>query len=339
MDKEGNRIDGADGGPAEAAEGGASAGRRKTATRALWLTGGVAAVLSGLLLIPFLGVDNASAQPGRARTVEPGVVWGGKTTTQRTAPAFPGQQGGATQQVPEVGSTAPIDRTFPTTPTRGPVKANGPVGRPDAAPPAPPAPPAAPAVPVGPGIPPAAHRPSRPTTAKPPVQPRRTYTVIAGEDCTHTASQGYYRIGTYSDGSDGWYRRNGGWNLNGCKGTFMAMPMSGSKTADDPQAYAVWWFKTGAVTTGRCAVSVFVPAGSARDVAGHPAYYEVVRGEHDMRVVARFTIDQAAHRGHWVAGGSYPVSNGQLTVRLVNRGVDAHGEHLAASQVKVSCVG
>ena len=117
----------------------------------------------------------------------------------------------------------------------------------------------------------------------------------------------------------------------------MAMPMSGSATRSDPQAYAVWWFKTGAVTSGQCSVSVYVPAGSARDVAGRPAYYQVVRGKNDMRVVRQFTVNQAANHGRWVNAGAFPVSNGVFALRLVNRGVDAHGEHLAAAQVKVSC--
>jgi len=166
------------------------------------------------------------------------------------------------------------------------------------------------------------------------------YRAVGGEDCTHTTSQGYYRIGTYSDGTAGWYRRPGGWASNGCHGTFMAMPMSGNRSFDDPAAYAVWWFKTGAVHSGTCAVSVYVPnSGTARDVAGHPATYQVVRGAYDMGVVRSFTVDQVAHRGHWVGVGSYPVSNGQFALRVVNRGEDPHGEHIAVGQVQLSCSG
>jgi len=171
-------------------------------------------------------------------------------------------------------------------------------------------------------------------------RPVAAYRAVGGEDCTHTSTQGYYRIGTYSDGAAGWYRKNGGWASNGCRGTFMAMPMSGNRTFDDPAAYAVWWFKTGAVHTGTCGVSVYVPnSGTARDVAGHPATYQVVRGEFDMGVVRSFTVDQVAHRGQWVGVGSYPVSTGEFALRVVNRGEDPHGEHIAVSQVQLSCSG
>src|SRR5437764_8886090 len=165
----------------------------------------------------------------------------------------------------------------------------------------------------------APHRTAPHRTA--PRPPAATFAAVGGEYCHHTDTQGYYRVGTYSDGSHGWYRRSGGWNRNGCRGSFMAMPMSGSVTQSDPQAYAVWWFKTGPVTSGRCTVSVYVPTGSARDVAGRPAYYQVVRGAHDMHVVSQFRIDQAANHGRWVTGGTFPVHAGEFALRLVNRGV------------------
>jgi hypothetical protein len=48
---------------------------------------------------------------------------------------------------------------------------------------------------------------------------------VGGEDCTHTSSQGYYRIDTYSDGAAGRYRKGGGWASNGCHGTFMIVTL------------------------------------------------------------------------------------------------------------------
>jgi hypothetical protein len=63
----------------------------------------------------------------------------------------------------------------------------------------------------------------------------------------------------------------------------------------------------------------------------------VVRGAYDMGVVRSFTVDQVAHRGHWVGVGSYPVSNGQFALRVVNRGEDPHGEHIAVGQVLLAC--
>jgi hypothetical protein len=342
MDTEGNRID-PDAGTALADGAGEGAPgdrpRARRATKVVWLAGG-AAVMTGLLLIPFLGSEGASAQPGPAQG-RPGVVWGGNQVDAKpTGTAFPsagtGQQD-TPQQVPEVGSTAPVDGSYPpaapakTSPAARPKppatgRPSRPAPRPAASPQPRPAPKPAP-------------KPAPRPAPKPAPKPRPTYVAVGGEDCHHTTTQGYYRVGTYSDGSSGWYRRSGGWNQNGCRGTFMAMPMSGSATQSDPQAYAVWWFKTGPVTTGQCSVSVYVPTGSARDVAGRPAYYQVVRGEHDMHVVRQFTVDQAANHGRWVNAGSYPVSNGVFALRLVNRGVDGHGEHLAAAQMKVSCHG
>src|SRR5439155_6202139 len=122
MDTEGNRIDPAAGTPPEdGVDAGAPGGRARghgAAAKAMWLAGG-AAVLTGLLLIPFLGFDGASAQPGAAQA-PPGVVWGSNQVGARpTGTTFPdpsggtGQQDAPPQQVPQVGSTAPIDNSFP----------------------------------------------------------------------------------------------------------------------------------------------------------------------------------------------------------------------------------
>jgi translation initiation factor IF-2 len=117
--------------------------------------------------------------------------------------------------------------------------------------------------------------------------------------------------------------------------------MSGSATQDDNGIRVLWWFVVGAASR-HCGVSVYVPASSnARDVAGSPAYYYVLRDTANAWY-ARFAIDQVHNRGRWVPAGTYRVYNGQIVVKLVNRGVDWVGStntyaHLAAAQVRVTC--
>jgi hypothetical protein len=166
-----------------------------------------------------------------------------------------------------------------------------------------------------------------------------TFSAVSGDGCPHDSTRGYQEIGRYTDGSRGWYSRtNGGWTGNGCRGWFDALPMSGSATSDDPSAFVVWWFKPTNMQQGTCAISVFIPTGNAfEDVAGKPAYYNVVAGQRNYQRVAGFRIDQIPARGSWVSAGSYPLRDGQIAVQMVTRGEDPNGEHLAAAQVKVAC--
>jgi translation initiation factor IF-2 len=194
----------------------------------------------------------------------------------------------------------------------------------------------------------APHRSSAPATPSAPAKtvapaprpaPGPTFSALAGKSCPQDASKGYQRIGPYTDGSRGWYSRSsGGWTGDGCGGDFDAVPMSGYADRDDTSAFTVWWFRTGAVRQGSCAISVYVPSSSDwRDVAGNPAYYNVIAGKDDYRRVSGFRIYQTASRGSWVSAGSYPVRDGQIGVQMITRGQDPNQEHLAAGQLKVAC--
>ena len=165
------------------------------------------------------------------------------------------------------------------------------------------------------------------------------YTAVAGEGCGQSADHGFVRKGV----DDSWYlRSHGGPTTDGCNGAAWAVPMSGDAKKDDRKIVVEWYFTTGAVTSGSCLVSVYVPnTGVADDSAGRPAHYAVY-GSVDATgtPLGQFTIDQTQTRGRYVDAGRYPAS-GHLSVRLTNRGVD-FGEgrddaHLGAAAVRVTC--
>jgi hypothetical protein len=174
--------------------------------------------------------------------------------------------------------------------------------------------------------------PAAPTTPK-------TYTAVAGEGCTQTADHGYFRSGFASD----WRTRgSGGLTTDGCHGAVVAVPMSGDARRDDNDNVIVWWFRTTPVTTGSCALSVYVPdTGNDSDSAGKPAHYLVFRTDNASGATAgQFDIDQTANRGRWVDAGRFP-TGGKLSVRMVTRGIDfgpgRDGAHLGVSALRAIC--
>ncbi|WP_130508975.1 hypothetical protein [Krasilnikovia cinnamomea] len=177
---------------------------------------------------------------------------------------------------------------------------------------------------------------SRPATA-PPVA---TFAALSGESCPQSGDRGYFARGQASD----WYSRShGGWNSDGCGGRMIAVPMSGSATRDDRDNVIVWWFHTGSVRTGSCAVRVHVPdTGTGKDSAGKPAHYLVhSTDDHNGPVIGEFDVDQPGNRGRWVDAGRFPVTNGEISVQMVTRGIDfgsgRDGDHLGVSALRVDC--
>src|SRR5262249_8620238 len=73
-----------------------------------------------------------------------------------------------------------------------------------------------------------------------------------------------------------------------------------------------------------CAVSVFVPGtGNVMDSAGAPATYFVYASTAASgSPLSQFGIDQVHDQGRWVDAGGYQAPTGQLSVRLVTRGID-----------------
>ncbi|AEV82247.1 hypothetical protein ACWT_1230 [Actinoplanes sp. SE50] len=166
------------------------------------------------------------------------------------------------------------------------------------------------------------------------------FVAVAGESCPQSADRGYHVSGQASD----WYfPSRGGWTSDGCGGRVAAVPMSGSPTRDDRDNVIVWWFRTGTVRTGSCAVGVYVPGtGNPKDAAGEPAHY-LLRADDDIDadVVAEFDVDQSANQGRWVDAGRYSVTSGEISVQLVTRGVDwgsgREGDHLGVSALRADC--
>jgi len=103
----------------------------------------------------------------------------------------------------------------------------------------------------------------------------------------------------------------------------------------------VWWFKVPGQAT--CGVSVFVPGtGNVKDAAGAPTTYLVygtTTGSGSM--IGQFGIDQVHNQGRWVDAGRYLAANGQLSVRMVTRGIDwgpgRDGAHHGVSAMRVTC--
>ncbi|MFF8285458.1 hypothetical protein ACF06W_22435 [Streptomyces albus] len=167
------------------------------------------------------------------------------------------------------------------------------------------------------------------------------YSAVAGPYCSDGSTK-WVAQGRYSDGQRGWTTSEGGYSGSGCGGRYVSVPMSGSATRDDDNA-ARYTFDTGKVERGSCTVKVHIPGDSQiRRVGGHPTYYTV----HDAAngagstMVGKFTIQQTSNRGSWVTGGTFPVNDGVLSVKLHTRGID-HGSwdnaHHAASAIRVSC--
>jgi hypothetical protein len=165
-----------------------------------------------------------------------------------------------------------------------------------------------------------------------------TFAALSGESCPQTVSAGYYRSGWASD----WYGGSGGWTADGCAGDSVHVPMSGSTTADDLDNVIVWWFKTGPVTHGNCAVSVYVPnTGTTLDDDGDPATYFVFGSTSvSGSPMATLTVNQPKNQGRWVTAGTV-TTTGQLAIRMMTRGIDfgtgRDGAHLGVSALRVAC--
>jgi hypothetical protein len=187
--------------------------------------------------------------------------------------------------------------------------------------------------------------PTAPAAAPPPVvappATARTYSAVSGESCEQKADHGFFRKGFASD----WRTSaKGGWTGDGCRGGVVSVPMSGDARRDDNDNVIVWWFLTGAVKSGSCSVSIYVPdTGRSSDSAGKPAHY-VVYGSSDASgaPIGQFDIDQTRNRGRFVDGGRFTLSgSGRLSVRMVTRGVDfgsgREDAHLGVSALRLTC--
>ncbi|MBT2546455.1 hypothetical protein J7E99_38810 [Streptomyces sp. ISL-44] len=178
--------------------------------------------------------------------------------------------------------------------------------------------------------------------APPPAPAKKEYAAVAGPGCAGEGAA-FSRNGWYTDGKEGWKSYGtGGYGSSGCNGDFLAMPMSGD--GQDAGKSMLWTFRTGAVTTGTCQVSVHVPNnGDIKAVGGKPSYY-TVHGAASASgpTLGSFTVNQPSQLGRWVGAGSFRITGGQLAVKLHDRGQDWSGStktyaHHAGDAVRVQC--
>jgi hypothetical protein len=157
---------------------------------------------------------------------------------------------------------------------------------------------------------------------------------VAGWDCATAADRGF----TIGGRTPTWYTvAHGGWSDDGCHGTFEAISLSGNATKNDPNQSAVWWFVLGD-TMNSCQLALYLPAvDHPGDAAVTTAQYTVLSGQ-SGGPLASVTVDQTATRGGWRDLGAYPVTRGNIAVRLDNQGVPrAATDRLAVTQVRARC--
>jgi hypothetical protein len=303
---------------------GTAAARRRWVTRPATARGLAAgafvasAMLAIALLQPAPSAPRATAGPAPAPTTAP--VTKPPTPVDDLAEPVPGDAPSSTPSATDPASATPAAAPDPP-------QDPGPVSRPPAGQAA-----------TRAGVPATPATAAQTTAAAAPA----TFQAIAGRSCPTDAHRGYDEIGGYYDGWNGWYNRSGG--SSSCGGEFTALPESGSASTYKASQYAIWWFDTG-LSRGSCTTYVFVPnSGRAADVAGHPAYYQVLASRSGGTVLAWFHVDQTAYRGYWVQVGTFSMTNGGIAFKLVDAGDGSGGDscgpgHLAAAQIKVSCSG
>ncbi|MFG1610439.1 hypothetical protein [Actinoplanes sp. NPDC049265] len=166
-----------------------------------------------------------------------------------------------------------------------------------------------------------------------PTGPVKTWTGTAGWDCAAAADRGFDVQGRTAQ----WRTLpSGAWRQDGCHGTFATLPLPSSKN-DRASFTAVWWF-TPAQGMRTCEFSVYVPAARPDVEAAERANYSVQSGGGGGTPYADFTVTHSGHAGRWVAGGSFPVQQGQIAVKLVIKGNEGgRGSVVVLGQTRVNC--
>jgi translation initiation factor IF-2 len=215
-------------------------------------------------------------------------------------------------------------------------------------------PPTAPGAPAGPlGTIPAWPTPAaaprstpRPPAAQAAVQHTgSSFAAVAGYGCPNQQDATFTEHGRWTQGLAGFIPvPEGAPRTGGCRGSFDAMPMSGSATADDPANYALWMFRTGPIIHGVCHINVYIPDDpSIEHVGGNPAVYQVFGSAGTSGTpLGSFEVDQPSNRGRWASRHNWRITGGELTVKLLSRGIDwtdsgpTHA-HIAISAVSLTC--
>ncbi|MFE0462672.1 hypothetical protein ACFW1A_25795, partial [Kitasatospora sp. NPDC058965] len=184
--------------------------------------------------------------------------------------------------------------------------------------------------------------------ASAPAPAKRGYTAVAGPSCSDGTTDFQGHDADYGAGTAGWLKSGtGGYTGDGCAAGYVSEPMSGSSSTYDKSQGGLWHFdfsrQFGAAS---CRLSVYVPNNpDITYVGGNPTHYYVFGLAYDYSMaptpIGQFDVSQVANRGRWVDGGSYTVTSGHLTLKMVNTGVDytsstSHAHH-AASAVRLTC--
>ncbi len=184
--------------------------------------------------------------------------------------------------------------------------------------------------------PPSGSQPPVPTATGPGDLPGGSGTqLLAGVGCPSGANASVFAH--YLAGSPA-QTHLGGFAGSGCTGLFWSVPMSGSASTDDPDTYVLWYFNTTPMSTGHCEIWVFVPQGdSPQQAAGNPTVYQVLHSRSDTHPIGTFSVNQTTNQSQWVDAGSFAVTDGQLAVKLVNRGAGTDGASHGAAQLMLRC--
>lgn len=176
-----------------------------------------------------------------------------------------------------------------------------------------------------------------------PVEER--YRVLTGPGCAGTTDSSYGGEGRWRSAEDsaGWATRTGGYDQEGCEGSYEAIPVSGDPEKGDHQ-YAEWTFTPGEEGAA-CEIYVHVPEDeSPLWVAAGEARYRIHPADETTEPpVAVFGFDQSEVAGGWVQVTGFVSPAEAFTVRLTNAGQDPFPEdehmnaHVAASAMRADC--
>lgn len=165
-----------------------------------------------------------------------------------------------------------------------------------------------------------------------PTKKPATYTAVAGWDCAPAGDHGFSASGRQST----WATiGQGAWSRDGCHGDYQAVPFAGTDSSN--AASAEWWFRPSSAVK-RCQVLVLLPVSDGTVYQPvHEVTYSVLNGSGGTEM-ARFTLDQAVQRQTWRPGGTYPLGDNGIAVRLSSSGpAPSARAGLIVAQVKVRC--
>ena len=167
------------------------------------------------------------------------------------------------------------------------------------------------------------------------VPPTGGFSAVAGDGCADTAVAGSFAA--FAAGTP-ITNMPGGWLDANCVGMFWSVPMSGNATRDDPTVYVLWWFNVERYLAGQLRLLGVHPQRTARHRRGGaphalPGDTWSHRRDGDRQLHHRPT-GQPRLVGIW---GDLALRDGQIAVKLVNRGAGTGGARHAAAQVKIGC--